>query len=132
MDGHTLWEFHHCRVSARQIRRNEKEEMDMPNLRCTATTCYYNTDNLCSKGDIKVDGAQATAADETSCASFRERSQFTNQSCSSCGCKTIQVDCKACSCVYNENEQCAAGSVDIAGTDACSSQDTRCGTFQCK
>lgn len=103
----------------------------MPDLRCTAVTCYYNNDNLCCKSDIMVDGAQAKNADGTSCASFRERGEYTNQSCG-CGCKTVEVDCKACSCVYNKNEKCAAGSVNIAGSNACSSAETRCGTFECR
>ncbi|MGI6069884.1 MAG: DUF1540 domain-containing protein [Blautia sp.] len=104
----------------------------MPNLKCTATTCVYNKEQLCAKGDIKVDGVNAQYVDETCCASFRERGEETSSGCNSCGCKTIDVDCKACECVYNSNEKCTADAIDIAGANACSCQDTKCGTFCCK
>ncbi len=104
----------------------------MPMLRCSATTCVYNEEQLCSKGDIKVNGSDAKYADETSCASFRERSGDSAKNSCGCGCKTIDVDCKACECVHNANEKCAADSIDIAGVNACECQDTKCGTFSCK
>ena len=43
-------------------------------LTCHATKCFYNEQNLCSKGDIEITGDQAHRADETSCSSFRDRS----------------------------------------------------------
>lgn len=104
----------------------------MPNLKCSATTCFYNKESLCTKGDIKVDGVSARAADETSCASFRERGGNVQASCANGGCRTINVDCKAYECIYNENEKCSAASIDIAGSNACSSAETKCGTFCCK
>ena len=42
-------------------------------LKCSATTCAYNENNLCSRGEIDVMGESARNADETSCGSFRER-----------------------------------------------------------
>ena len=45
----------------------------MPMLRCSATTCLYNKEEYCSKGDIMISGEQAKYADETNCASFVER-----------------------------------------------------------
>ena len=42
-------------------------------LKCSAMTCVYNKEQLCSKGDIDVTGENATSANETSCGSFRER-----------------------------------------------------------
>ena len=32
----------------------------MPMLKCSATTCLYNQEEYCSKGDIVVSGEQAS------------------------------------------------------------------------
>ena len=42
-------------------------------LKCSATKCMYNENELCSRGDIEITGAGARNADETNCGSFRER-----------------------------------------------------------
>lgn len=44
-------------------------------LKCSATTCAYNEDMLCSRGEINVMGDSAKSSEETSCGSFREKSQ---------------------------------------------------------
>lgn len=75
-------------------------------LKCYATTCVYNKDQLCSRGEIDVMGENARLSDETSCGSFRERSSATlNSYEGKCGCETIQIDCKAHNCIYNEGLQ---------------------------
>lgn len=104
----------------------------MPALRCTAMKCVYNDDMLCSKGDIQVRGDHATQVDETCCASFREKSGESNKMSCGCGTDTIKVGCTACECTFNENEVCHAGSIDINGSNACSCDETCCGTFRCK
>ena len=40
-------------------------------LKCSATTCAYNEDMLCSRGEINVMGDSAKSSEETSCGSFR-------------------------------------------------------------
>ena len=46
-------------------------------LKCSAMTCVYNKEQLCSKGDIDVTGENATSANETSCGKFpRENRRF--------------------------------------------------------
>ena len=42
-------------------------------LKCSATTCAYNEDMLCSRGEINVMGDSAKSSEETSCGSFRIR-----------------------------------------------------------
>ena len=34
-------------------------------LKCSATKCMYNENELCSRGDIEITGAGARNADET-------------------------------------------------------------------
>lgn len=106
----------------------------MTYLKCSATTCVYNQNELCSKGDISVMGADATSASETCCGSFRERTgdSPTNSCTENCGKKEIQIDCKACHCSYNQKCKCTAGSIGIGGQGAKKSNDTKCDTFLCK
>ena len=103
----------------------------MPMLRCSATTCLYNKEEYCSKGDIMISGEQAKYADETNCASFVERKDGSAVNSTGCGCERINIQCQAHDCVYNTNEKCEAAQVNIAGTGACVCQDTKCGTFEC-
>lgn len=111
-----------------------KEGTNMTILNCSATTCIYNKDRLCSKGSIEVGGSTARSADETCCRSFREqdKASVTNAGSEHCGCEKIKIDCKAEECTYNEHCRCTASAIDIAGHDACTCQDTKCRTFACK
>lgn len=104
----------------------------MTELRCTAVKCMYNKEQLCSKGDIMVCGDHAGSMDETACGSFRERSQNGSSNDTGCGCHTIDVGCTACTCKFNEDKHCHADSIDINGSHACKSEETCCGTFQCR
>ena len=106
----------------------------MPILKCSALTCIYNKEELCSKGEIQVSGENAQYANETSCSSFGERAMESASNNAACGCgsEKIAIDCSACHCTYNDECKCTAASVHIGGNSAQSSQETECGTFQCK
>ena len=102
-------------------------------LKCSATTCAYNEDMLCSRGEINVMGDSAKSSEETSCGSFREKSQGAmNSAKNGCGCETIQIDCKAHNCTYNENCKCTAAAIDVAGSGAKVCSETKCDTFECQ
>lgn len=102
-------------------------------LKCSATTCVYNEDMLCSRGEIDVTGESARQADETSCGSFQERNgSAMNSAKNHCGCETIQIDCKAQNCTYNEECKCTAAAIDVAGPGAKASGETKCETFECQ
>lgn len=103
-------------------------------LRCAAVTCMYNKDQLCSKGEIDVTGANAREAEQTSCGSFRERGSgsVTNSVTNGCGCEQIQIDCGANTCIYNEQSKCTASAIQVDGSNAGTSQETCCNTFQVK
>jgi len=104
----------------------------MPLLSCTARTCIYNKDEYCSKGDILVDGSDAKVADETCCRSFVERGESASNAAAaeSCGCRTIDVDCRACTCTFNKEEKCHADKITITGGSACRCDETKCGSFE--
>ena len=44
----------------------------MTNLGCCVENCVHNEDNMCCRGNIKVDGHRAHDAGETCCASFQD------------------------------------------------------------
>lgn len=104
----------------------------MPILNCSAVNCIYNKNELCSKGEISVEGQVATNPDQTSCASFQERGSASVSNTMGSPMEKVEVDCKACECTYNNNCKCEAAQIDIAGANASHCQDTKCGTFQCK
>ncbi|MDO5338061.1 MAG: DUF1540 domain-containing protein [Eubacteriales bacterium] len=98
-------------------------------LSCSAVSCMYNKDKLCSKGDILVDGPQAHIPDETCCSSFRHQKNDDYSNSCGCGCETIAVGCKAHECIYNHDQKCTASAIDIAGSHASTQQETMCSTF---
>ena len=55
----------------------------MTTLKCSAVTCVYNDNQLCSKGDILVAGEGARLSSETSCESFRKRGENASDCASS-------------------------------------------------
>ena len=103
-------------------------------LKCSATKCLYNENELGSRGDIEITGDNAHRADETNCGSFRDRATagMTNSKAHHCGCEKINIDCKAQECTYNDQRKCTASAIDVAGcsTDGCN--ETKCNTFSCK
>ena len=88
-------------------------------LKCSATKCLYNENELCSRGDIEITGNNAHRADETNCGSFRDRATagMTNSKAHHCGCEKINIDCKAQECTYNDQCKCTASAIDAAQTD---------------
>lgn len=104
----------------------------MPILSCSAGTCVYNKEALCSKGDILVGREEAQQCVETCCASFREEKEGSMSNSTGCGCGTIDVDCEVCSCTHNKSEKCSADAIEIAGQGACECEETECGTYHNK
>ena len=104
-------------------------------LKCSATKCMYNENELCSRGDIEITGAGARNADETNCGSFRERNASgaaMNSEAHHCGCEKINIDCKAQECTYNEYCKCTASAIDVSGCSTKGCNETKCSTFSCK
>lgn len=101
----------------------------MPLLSCSAEKCMYNTDRFCCKGDIMVTGDEAEKASETCCSSFCEREHSEMKNSVSEPSRQILVDCSACNCRYNDEEECHAEKIDICGVNACKCTQTECGTF---
>ena len=92
----------------------------MTSLKCSAHNCCYNKNSLCSRGSISVEGADARYADDTACESFRDQEECAvkNSADPCCGCETINIDCKAHNCTYNEHCKCTAASINVSGDNA--------------
>ena len=104
----------------------------MTKLKCSAVKCMYNEDNQCCKSGMMVDGKEAMKASATSCSDFRERTgSMKNKACCSTN-DELKVECRASECEYNKNMMCSAKPIQIQGSNACTSKETECGTFQCK
>lgn len=92
----------------------------------------YNGNRCCSKGDIVVNGKDAKVNRETACDSFKERKgeQATNAANSMS--KDIAIICEAINCRFNDNKNCKAEHISIAGGNACSSTETECASFDAR
>lgn len=98
-------------------------------LECNVVTCAHNSDDKCCRGEIKVDGPDAANSASTCCCSYDE---------CGCGCKnetkcpdrTVEINCSAVNCVYNDSEVCKATLVGMVGHSAKNSKETECATFK--
>lgn len=102
----------------------------MAELKCGVDNCSYNQEKRCSKGDIMVGGKHAQCCKDTRCESFAEKKDGGYTSSLSHPCSTINIDCEAAKCVYNDNYKCQADRVDIKGCGACDCGETECATFK--
>jgi hypothetical protein len=51
---------------------NSESIMMSPSIRCSATSCVYNENNLCSADNIMVSGVGAITSVRTQCETFKE------------------------------------------------------------
>ena len=100
----------------------------MPKLYCGVENCTYNAEHCCCLGKVDVDGSEATECTEgTCCNSFVEDNGVHN--CSGEPEPNSEIDCKAESCMHNENCKCHAESIEVVGNGACRCGQTECSTF---
>lgn len=104
----------------------------MTMLECSVRNCVHNSDNCCCKGAILVDGHEAKDTEGTCCASFDENQGGIFTNLFKTPEKKLEIACDAVKCVYNEDNRCTAGKIDISGNGACNCGETRCATFQAK
>ena len=102
----------------------------MTKLECSVKNCLHNSDNCCCKGSIVVDGAKASSAGQTCCASFDENKGGTFSNLFKTPETKLDIVCDAVKCVYNEDRRCGADRIDIGGDGACECGQTRCSTFK--
>lgn len=102
----------------------------MTYLDCSVTGCMYNADRCCCKGDIRVEGSGAHKTTETCCGSFKECREGGANVAKRVS-KSVDVSCEACNCEFNKDKKCSAEHIGIAGSNACTCQETECASFCC-
>lgn len=110
----------------------KKEEMTMPELKCTVQTCMHNKQFYCDLDSICVQGDDAKKAAETCCGSFVERKGDVQSNVTGEASPCASIDCKATECMYNKECRCEAGKISVEGSSACQCGDTECASFQCR
>ena len=101
----------------------------MTELKCMAESCVYNEEKYCCKGDILVEGQNATEKKQTCCGSFKPRGEGSARNSLEHPSHNIEIDCEAKNCCYNEDCKCSAPTVGIGGEKACTCGETECCTF---
>lgn len=107
----------------------------MPVLDCNVVSCIYNKIDCCCRGKIKVEGKKAETVSATSCGSFIEIGEGARDSYTSQIERPdvyLHVDCDAIKCIYNTALKCDADRIGITGGRVGNSDDTTCGSFQCR
>ena len=103
----------------------------MAKLKCEAVNCIHNDKPYCCISHICVGGAEAEQETQTCCDDFRDKkANAVNGCCDSHRNPSVDIDCKAVKCVYNEDCHCHADDVKICGSGACVCDETCCGTFK--
>ena len=114
----------------------------MPKLQCKVNQCVHNTDGLCAKNYIDVDGPSANTKKETCCKSYLLKDQNNlNYEFSKLYEETslqTEVYCDAIKCVYEKGQRCYADRIEIANinnnqnNNSKQSSVTHCKTFEPK
>lgn len=102
----------------------------MTQLDCNATECRYNEGRLCCRTGITVEGSSAMKMEETYCGNYEVGKDGTCINAVGEPDGRTEITCDACSCRYNKQAKCSAGSVDIISSDGVG--QTACGSFQVK
>ena len=104
----------------------------MTKLACTVTNCVHNCDARCCKQAIIVDGKEACDSCDTCCGSFEENRGGMFKNLFKTPETKLMVDCDAVNCVYNDDHQCRAERISIAGDGAKTVGQTECKSFKTK
>ena len=116
-----------CRTADAEAK---KEENAMTNLNCTVTTCTHNSEKCCCKSGIVVEGAQAKTCCDTCCGSFEENRGGLFRNLFKTPESKLMVDCDVMNCLYNDDHQCRAERITIAGDGARAAGQTECASFR--
>ena len=98
-------------------------------LDCSVTGCMYNEDQSCRRKDILVEGKEARETQGTCCGRFRGKKSTCVENALTQPSKETRVSCEACHCKFNENNECKAKHIGIAGAHACTCGETECASF---
>ncbi|WP_069997284.1 DUF1540 domain-containing protein [Cellulosilyticum sp. I15G10I2] len=102
----------------------------MPKLRCSVRTCLHHSNNFCGMGAITVSGKTASASNETCCNTFCDNEgNMTNAAIDIDPNTDTGIACNVQQCVYNQNDICMAGGIQVNGQYASHHGETECSSF---
>ncbi len=111
----------------------------MPKLKCQVNQCVHNSEGLCAKNYIDVDGPNANNKKETCCKSYllKDSDIYNYEFAEMSGTPNAQTEvyCDAIKCVYEKGQRCYADRIEIANINhnAPKTEDyevTHCKTFE--
>ncbi len=103
----------------------------MTKLTCHVSNCVSNSQGLCCRPDVTVEGSGAHTTDQTFCQSFGHRTESLLSAMPEIvPCEQTEVHCDAHGCAHNCGNLCAAEHVCVEGDGACECTQTRCKSFK--
>lgn len=107
----------------------------MDKINCSVNNCSHNNKSICYANRINVQGSQAKTTEYTACASFLEKSVYSNltnntNNAGPCSC----LCCKVNTCNYNTNNLCTLDNINISPDTKKPNiySETSCSSFKCK
>lgn len=106
----------------------------MPILECSVRSCFYNKSSECCLDHIEVEGSEANVPNSTACGSFRENSDtMTNSNKADLVPEpVVNIKCQATKCCFNQDCDCNADHISVAGDGANHFTETECASFYCE
>lgn len=88
----------------------------MSKVTCGATNCSYNQEHSCCANTIKIGGQAAVNEQATCCASFLNKSAYSNLAeYTSMRGDSQEVLCNVATCKHNKEEHCSLKKLEIGG-----------------
>lgn len=89
----------------------------MSKVKCGATNCSYNQEHICCANTIKVGGKAATSEESTCCASFLNRSVYSNLAeYTSMRGTSKEILCNVATCKFNSDDHCSLKRIEVGGS----------------
>ncbi|MGL5972947.1 MAG: DUF1540 domain-containing protein [Oscillospiraceae bacterium] len=100
-------------------------------LNCDCKRCINNSNNLCCRPNLYIKGELSSVVTDTFCENFCCKSEgvMTNLVYNSAN-KSLDVNCLAKNCIYNNKTKCEAESIAIQNFDAYDKTQTYCSSFK--
>jgi hypothetical protein len=103
----------------------------MPEITCSAVKCTFNNEGYCVREYIRIDVDDCDSENCcTCCDSFSEDEHASDNAYLNSIGDDSGVECFATNCIYNENCECVADSINVEGNDADCCTDTFCDTYR--
>jgi hypothetical protein len=109
--------------------------LKMTNLECHVSDCANFAQGYCCRPNIGVAGRSASECAETCCSSFQKKREGANNALRfDQPNQSLDVDCGAMNCTYNEDGVCGADCILVeSGNDKTTAKSqTECATFLMK